>query len=116
MSLKLRGCFPGGASSEEHHCQCKRLKRREFNPSVGENPLEEGVATHSSILAWRIPWIKGLAGCGPCGHTESDMTEVTLCTHKSQRRGWTGEHHHPTSEGFKDLSPWGGQEEKRTEN
>ena len=21
-----------------------------------ENPLEEGVATHSSILAWRIPW------------------------------------------------------------
>ena len=21
-----------------------------------ENPLEEGMATHSSILAWRIPW------------------------------------------------------------
>ena len=27
--------------------------------SVGrEDPLEEGTATHSSILAWRIPWIK----------------------------------------------------------
>ena len=26
-------------------------------PSLGwEDPLEEGVATHSSILAWRIPW------------------------------------------------------------
>ena len=24
--------------------------------SLGEDPLEEGVATHSSILAWRIPW------------------------------------------------------------
>ena len=26
-----------------------------FNPWVGEDPLEEGVATLSSILAWRIP-------------------------------------------------------------
>ena len=26
-------------------------------PSLGrEGPLEEGMATHSSILAWRIPW------------------------------------------------------------
>ena len=25
-----------------------------------EDPLEEGMATHSSILAWRIPWTKGL--------------------------------------------------------
>ena len=24
-----------------------------------EDPLEEGVATHSSILAWRIPWTEG---------------------------------------------------------
>ena len=24
---------------------------------VWENPLEKGMATHSSILAWRIPWI-----------------------------------------------------------
>ena len=30
-----------------------------------EDPLEKGMATHSSILAWRIPW----------GHKESDMTE-----------------------------------------
>jgi len=26
-----------------------------------EDPLEEGMATHSSILAWRIPWTEG---CG----------------------------------------------------
>ena len=24
-----------------------------------EDPLEEGTATHSSILAWRIPWTEG---------------------------------------------------------
>ena len=27
-----------------------------------EDPLEEEMATHSSILAWRIPWQKSLAG------------------------------------------------------
>ena len=30
-----------------------------------EDPLEEGMATHSSILAWRIPWTKDLAGYNP---------------------------------------------------
>ena len=32
-------------------------KRCRFDPWVGKIPLEEGMATHSSILAWRIPWI-----------------------------------------------------------
>ena len=27
-----------------------------FSPWVGKIPLEKGMATHSSILAWRIPW------------------------------------------------------------
>ena len=32
-------------------------------PSLGEeDPLEEGMATHSSTLAWRIPWIKEPGG------------------------------------------------------
>ena len=33
-----------------------------------ENPLEEDMATHSSILAWRIPWTEepgGLQSMGP---------------------------------------------------
>ena len=33
-----------------------------------EGPLEEGTATHSSILAWRIPWKRSLAGYSPLGH------------------------------------------------
>ena len=40
-----------------------------------EDPLEEGMATHSSILAWRIPWTKELVGYIPWGRKESDMTE-----------------------------------------
>ena len=40
-----------------------------------EKPLKEGMATHSSIPAWRIPWTEELAGCSPRGHKESDSTE-----------------------------------------
>ena len=42
-----------------------------------ENPLEEGVATHSSILAWRIPRQRSLVGYSPQGRKELDTTEVT---------------------------------------
>ena len=40
-----------------------------------EDPREEETATHSSILAWRIPWTEGLVGCSPQGYKESDITE-----------------------------------------
>ena len=35
-------------------------------PSLGwEDPLEKGKANHSSILACRIPWMRGLVGYSP---------------------------------------------------
>ena len=41
-------------------------------------PLEEGVATHSNILAWRIPMDRGVrGGLHPQGHKEADTTEAT---------------------------------------
>ena len=40
-----------------------------------EDPLEKEMATHSSILAWRIPWTEELGGLQSTGHKESDMTE-----------------------------------------
>ena len=47
-------------------------------PSLGqEDPLEEGVATHSSILAWRIPWTEELGRLQSIGCKESDTTEAT---------------------------------------
>ena len=43
---------------------------------VWDDPLEEGLTTHSSILVWRIPTDKGdLAGCRPWGSKKSNMTE-----------------------------------------
>ena len=38
-----------------------------------EDPLEEEMATHSSSLAWKIPWTEEPGG--PQGHKESGMTE-----------------------------------------
>ena len=40
-----------------------------------EDPLEKEMATHSSILARRIPRQRSLAGYSPCGRKESDTTE-----------------------------------------
>ena len=40
-----------------------------------EDPLEKGMATHSSILAWRMPWIEEPGGHSPQGRKESDTTE-----------------------------------------
>ena len=51
-------------------------------PGLGR-PLEKGMATHSSILAWEIPGKNGqksLAGYSPWGCKESDMTEQLRTT------------------------------------
>ena len=40
-----------------------------------EDPLEKGMATHSSILAWRIPWTEELGDYSPWGCKELDTTE-----------------------------------------
>ena len=40
-----------------------------------EDPLEKGTATHSSILAWTIPWTEEPGGLQSRGGKESDTTE-----------------------------------------
>ena len=42
-----------------------------------EDSLEKGMATHSSILAWRTHGKRSLMGYSPWGHKESDTTEAT---------------------------------------
>ena len=45
-------------------------------PYMGwEDLLEKGVATHSRIIAWRIPWTEELGGLQSTGRKESDTTE-----------------------------------------
>ena len=53
-------------------------KQETWVQSLGrEDPLEKGIATPSSILAWKIPEQRSLVGYGPYGCGKLDMTEVT---------------------------------------
>ena len=42
-----------------------------------EDPLEKGMATYSSTLAWRVPWTEGPGGDTVHGVIELDTTDVT---------------------------------------
>ena len=57
-----------------------RCKRHRFSPWVRKIPLEEGTATHSSILAWRIPWTEEPGGLQAMesqrGHDWNDSTHT----------------------------------------
>ena len=47
-------------------------------PSLGwEDPLEEGMATHSNILAWRIQWIEEHGGLQSMRSQRVNTTEAT---------------------------------------
>ena len=56
-----------GSHMETQETQVRSLGR--------EDPLEEGLETHSSILAWEIPGQRSLVGYSPWGREELDMTE-----------------------------------------
>ena len=62
--------FPGGSAGKES----AMLETRGLIPGR-EDPLEKGMATHSSILAWRIPWTEKPDGLQSMGPQELDTSE-----------------------------------------
>ena len=64
--------FPGGSDGKESACNLETWVQY-----LGqEDPLEKETATHSSILAWRIPWTEEPGGLySPWVRKESDMNE-----------------------------------------
>ena len=48
-----------------------------------EDPLEQGMATHSSILAWRIPWTEEPAGLQSMGSQRIRHNRVTKHKHQN---------------------------------
>ena len=61
----------GGSDSKESACKAEIGVL-----SLGwEYPLEKTVATHSSILAWRIPWTEEFGSLQSMDHKELDTTE-----------------------------------------
>ena len=51
------------------------MQKTQTGPLGGEDPQEEEMATHSSILAWRIPWTEEPGGIQSYEVAESDTTE-----------------------------------------
>ena len=91
--------FPSGASGKEPICQSRRCKRCGFRSLVQEDPLKEGMATHSSILAWETPGTEvpgGLQFIGSqrAGHDWSDLARTHALPESS-----------PSSQGF-NLKRW----------
>ena len=80
--------FPGGTSGKEPTCSCRRHKTG-VRPLRQEDPLEEGMATHSSILALRISWTEEPGGLWSMGlqrvaHDWSDLAGTHRCIHLSK--------------------------------
>ena len=75
----LVGCSSWGRQS--------RTRLSDFTFTFHFHALEKEMATHSSILAWRIPGRGSLVGCRLWGRTESDTTEATQ--QQQQQQGYT---------------------------
>ena len=67
--------LPGGSDGKESACNAGAVKDAHLIPASG-NPLEEGMETYSSILAWRILWAEEPGGLQFIGSQKSDMTET----------------------------------------
>ena len=62
--------LPWGLSGKESVCQCRRCG---FSLWVERMSCEKEMATHTSILAWRIPWTRSLEGYNPLDCKESNI-------------------------------------------
>ena len=63
--------IPRGSDGKESACNA-----RDWVWSLGEeDPLEKGMATHYSILAWKLSWAEEPEGYSPWGHKESDIND-----------------------------------------
>ena len=59
-------CFQGG-SAVKNLLVMQEMQETQVLPLVWEDPLEKGMTTHSSILAWRIPWTEEPGGLQSMG-------------------------------------------------
>ena len=89
----------GGAWWAAVHGVAKsRTRLSDFTFTFHFRALEKEMATHSSVLAWRIPGMGSLVGCRLWGRTESDTTEGTWQQQQQVSLRFSKEHcHHPLS-------------------
>ena len=71
------GGLPGGASGKEPNCQCRRHKRRGFDPWVRKIPWRRKWQPTPVFLTGKSHGQRSLAGYSPQDCKELDTTEVT---------------------------------------
>ena len=76
MCIICRG-FPDGASGKEPTCQCRRLKRFEFDPWVGKIPWRRKWQPTPVFLPGKSHGQRSLVGYSPKCLKELNMTEAT---------------------------------------
>ena len=68
MRIFMLGCgvhgLPRWLGGKESVCQCRR---HGLSPWVRKTPLEKEIATHSSILSWKVPWTEEPGGLQSTG-------------------------------------------------
>ena len=69
--------FPGGASGKEPTCQCRRHKRRGFDPWVKKIPWRRAWQPTPVFLPGESPWTEKPGRLQSMGSKESDTTEVS---------------------------------------
>ena len=86
LSILLKG-LPWWFIGKESACQCRRHR---FSLLGQEDPLEKEIVTHSSILAWEIPWTEELCGLPPKGSRKSLHNWATKHRHHciTESPGW----------------------------
>ena len=77
--MEFKSIFFKWTTDKEYTCQCRRC--RKCRPLGWKDPLEEEMATHSSILAWEIPWAEEPGGLQSTGS-------------QTVRHDWATEHTH----------------------
>ena len=85
--VRQERAFPGGAKVKNSPAVQETYEA--WVRSLGwEDALEEGMGTHSSILAWRIPWTEGARRTTVHGVTKNRTRLMQLSTHarKEKRR------------------------------
>ena len=82
----LNNGFPGGTSDKEPACQCRRLKRCQFDPWVGKIPWRKEWLHTPVLLSGESPGQRSLAGYSPQLCKELDVIEMTQHAHMLNNR------------------------------
>ena len=87
LYLQIR--LPRWLSGKESACQGRRCRSHRVDPWVRKTPLEEGMAIHSSILVWEIPWTEE-----PGGLQSLELQSQTWLSNWARMRAHTDVHMH----------------------